>query len=257
MQPLPCANCHHVHDFVYCPHCGQKRLPRFTLPKLLETVHDALEIDKGVLLTVRELTLRPGKMIHQYWAGNTKSYTNPIRLLLVILAINVFLNSLILKELFRNLDNETKSAKMATLGKLLKEAVDFLSNEHVLPAFNLILLPMYAYLLHLFFRKRDITYAEHLIAFTYLQAGSTLVIMPWTLVCIGVIAIDKQTGFLLQSFTALFTFIYLPYFFGSVYGQAGQQWKAILRGFAAFLIGSFITSGLVIGGYLLWHFSEL
>jgi hypothetical protein len=254
MQQLPCANCKHTHSYAYCPNCGQKRLPRFTLPKLLHTIHEALEVDKGVLLTVRELILRPGKLIHSYWDGNTITYTNPIRLLLVVLALNVFLNSLILEELVKNLDQEIQSEKMAKFSKLLGQAIEFLGNEHVITLFNLLLLPLYALLVSWLFKKKANTYAEHLIAFTYLQAGSTLVIMPWTVVCIGIIAIDKQIGFLMQSFTGAFSFVYLPFFFGQVYGEEGQRWKAILRGFVAFIIGSFITSGLVIGGYLLWHY---
>jgi len=79
---ITCKNCGHVFQGVYCSNCGQKAVEHlggsFLLQKLRE---DLFDLDRGLLLTFRELFTHPGTMALNYIRGGTNRYYSPLKYL--------------------------------------------------------------------------------------------------------------------------------------------------------------------------------
>ena len=82
-----CSNCGVETDSPYCPNCGQRRIKRFTWSHIFHIFLKSIEFEKGFLYNLKNLTLRPGKTIHEYIGGKTKSYLNPITYFILIITI--------------------------------------------------------------------------------------------------------------------------------------------------------------------------
>ena len=81
-----CPNCASAGAGVYCPQCGQRTaIARLSVGELvangLRVVTDA---DRGLLPTLRDLTLRPAAMCRNYIGGQRRRYINPISYFLLV-----------------------------------------------------------------------------------------------------------------------------------------------------------------------------
>jgi len=82
---MTCPNCSHKIADTYCGHCGQRAITRFTWAMAMTWVRDELFVlDRGFLFTLKELLLRPTRVVNEYLLGATKKYVNPFKLLLVL-----------------------------------------------------------------------------------------------------------------------------------------------------------------------------
>jgi len=78
----------------YCHRCGEK-LPDahdLTLKHFLNHgLHELTHFDSKIFRTVKALLFRPGLLTVEYLAGRRKRYVLPLRLFLVVFALNLFL----------------------------------------------------------------------------------------------------------------------------------------------------------------------
>ncbi|MFZ5635289.1 MAG: DUF3667 domain-containing protein [Pseudomonadota bacterium] len=81
-----CANCSAPAAGAYCHACGQRiAVHRLTLPHLLHEIpHAIFHVDRGLLVTIRELALHPGRTIRDYLDGRRIRYFNPLSLLAIL-----------------------------------------------------------------------------------------------------------------------------------------------------------------------------
>lgn len=92
--PLSCAHCDRPVDGPtqhYCPHCGQPTPPHRIDWHFLghELEHSVLHMDRGLLFTLRELMLRPGRLLRGYLAGRRHGHAKSLLLLTVTAAVVV------------------------------------------------------------------------------------------------------------------------------------------------------------------------
>ena len=85
-----CHNCGHVLTGAYCAACGQPE--REGHPPTLghffhDLLHEFLHIDGKIFLTLKALFFHPGKLTEEYWAGRVYSWVRPIRIFLIIVAL--------------------------------------------------------------------------------------------------------------------------------------------------------------------------
>ncbi len=86
-KAFPCPNCSGEWQTTFCGECGQKRQPRLSFRVLFDMILNSFDLEKGILYTFRELTLRPGLAVKQYLDGYTHPFYNPIKYFLVALGI--------------------------------------------------------------------------------------------------------------------------------------------------------------------------
>ena len=94
-----CTNCNHQlqPQSKYCAYCGQSivNYQKPIKPVITEMLHESLDIDGRLFLTLKTLLFKPGFLTLEYTNGKRKKYTPPLRMYLVISIIFFLLLSLI------------------------------------------------------------------------------------------------------------------------------------------------------------------
>ncbi len=91
---LLCKNCSTEFSGKFCTSCGQKEITgKLSFRELFTSVSDSFNLEKGFFKTFPELLLKPQVIIQNYLSGKRKCYSNPVKFFLIILAVNVFFQS--------------------------------------------------------------------------------------------------------------------------------------------------------------------
>src|SRR5580700_986689 len=90
-----CRNCGHVLTGAYCAACGQPE--RDGHPPTLghffhDVVHELAHVDGRIFRTLRALLFQPGKLTEEYWAGRVYSWVRPVRLFLIVVALQALVS---------------------------------------------------------------------------------------------------------------------------------------------------------------------
>ena len=79
-----CKNCKSIIDHNYCSKCGAPiELKRINGKYIFKEISSVLNFDKGILYTVRELLLRPGKNIQTFILENRNRLVKPIIFIII------------------------------------------------------------------------------------------------------------------------------------------------------------------------------
>jgi hypothetical protein len=204
MTALKCSNCASPLDpaFKYCPHCGQSTtIHRFNIKHLIhEFLHAFTHTDKGALILLRDLVVRPSTVLREYIAeGKRKKYFNPFTLLLLVLGITVFMSSIfhpmqgsesVYKEQIALAKSEKKKAFMATMADKQAKLNEWLEKKMNLMVF--ITAPLMALGFWLVFKGKGYNYAEHLVAYLLLTCFLSLVSSLLFLPLLGILPSESK-----------------------------------------------------------------
>ena len=90
-----CKNCQTVFEGNFCSNCGQRDISNNRL-KFSDTIADFFDnvfnIHKGLFYTFWNLIIKPGEVGLAYIGGQRKKFTNPVRYLIIAVAIQAFLD---------------------------------------------------------------------------------------------------------------------------------------------------------------------
>src|SRR5688572_23676889 len=91
-----CQNCEVTFESKFCPDCGQKAdIHRISIKHIIhDVVHAFTHADKGLLLLVKELLLRPGFVAREFVGGKRKKYFNPLSFLVIASALLAYFSYL-------------------------------------------------------------------------------------------------------------------------------------------------------------------
>ena len=202
-----CENCQQslLNDARFCAACGQsaKSLHQPLFSVIADSLHEALDIDGRLMLTLKTLLFKPGRLSFDYNLGKRVKYTPPLRMYLVI-SILFFL---ILSQ--TNLTREvTEIYQEQTQSKL--DAI-----YSVLPKLMFVLLPLFALILKILYRNTfyisNLIFAVHFHCFAYIILA---ILMPLE-------SIEKiHALFMFMQFPI---FIYLLYYLGKAIRLNYQQ----------------------------------
>jgi hypothetical protein len=93
-EPRTCPECGDPLAGKYCHQCGEKPLGPDDLKLggfLHHGLHELTHLDAKIFSTLRALVFKPGLLTTEYLAGRKKRHVLPLRLFLVIFALNLFL----------------------------------------------------------------------------------------------------------------------------------------------------------------------
>jgi hypothetical protein len=166
MPEATCQDCGAALVGRYCHACGLRAaegrlrfadVGRWLFAKLLDT-------DRGLLLTVREMTLRPGATIRRYIAGQRGRFTNPFAYLFIGAALSLLAwtagGDALTAGMAESMAKSVRSygsmtdAQAARAGAALMKVVPYMAQIQLAMCIPLVLL------LRLFFRRSGFTLAE-------------------------------------------------------------------------------------------------
>lgn len=255
-EAIGCANCGRAIDGPaqkFCPACGQPtpvhRIDWHFLAHEFE--HSVLHMDRGILYSLKELMLRPGRLMRDYLEGRRARQAKPFLLLMVMAAAVVFLGKLtldghLMESSIPVVYSETiapdagaKAVEMALANALT--TVSGWTNRNFAVC-TLLLLPLEALALWLgFFRVRRLNYPEWLVITAFLTVQTFVF---WGL------AMPLQRWFPSATFVAIaMAFCYEVYSLVQFF-TGYPRWKSVLRalvGFGVFgLASGLLTIALVV-----------
>lgn len=158
-----CINCGNEVATAYCSTCGQKNPPKkISLLNLYTDFQSRVYGFDGMFpQTIRDLTVRPGKVALAYISGNRVKYVGPVGYFFVMLTVFIVLLNLLGIEFyeFGQANNpfaeiQPKQGQEELTQILLKVISDNLR------IFNFLLIPLTAIWFKVFFRKSGYTFFE-------------------------------------------------------------------------------------------------
>ena len=91
-----CRNCGSVLSGPWCAACGQPE--RDGHPPTIghffhDLIHELVHVDGKIFRTLHALFLQPGRLTEEYWAMRVYSWIRPIRIFLIIVALQALVSS--------------------------------------------------------------------------------------------------------------------------------------------------------------------
>ncbi|MFD2569959.1 DUF3667 domain-containing protein [Spirosoma soli] len=177
-------------EFRYCPSCGQDaHIHRFNLPHIFhEVFHAFTHADKGVFKLTKALATQPGIAAREYvLEGKRKKYFNPFTFLLLVLGLNITVNSFI--KPYTGRANPAATSAQQVSPAIPKASQPRTERQRAAMAFiekhinivGLVAIPVFTLVFWLYFRRTDINYAEHLVANVFFSSFFSLVSIIVTL----------------------------------------------------------------------------
>ncbi len=205
-----CKNCSNSFEGKYCNNCGQKAdTGRIDANYLWHEIqHGVFHLDKGVFFTIKELFIRPGYTIKEYFEGKRIGHFKPLAFVFILAGILGILRHYLPFGESRPIVNNNIPDIIITFVVFAK--------SHLSIA-ELIFLPFIALASKLAFRKSNYNYFEHLILNSFIL-GQNIVInimfLPFCLINNEVL--NKITyNFLNVLFLILIIWTYFQFFYKS------------------------------------------
>lgn len=154
---MNCKNCDAATHGKFCSSCGQQvDTHRITIPHLShELVHAITHADKGFLLLLKELVIKPGIIARQYVEGKRKKYFNPLSFVVITTALMAFISY---KAGYFEALTFPASKRQPPL-PYYRESMEFMVGHGKLLGLVLIL-PLLAFFAWIFFKRSRYNFAE-------------------------------------------------------------------------------------------------
>lgn len=250
-----CLNCGAERVGEYCHRCGQHfRAGRLRLRSVArEFASESLTLERGLLRTLRDLTVRPGEVVRGYVAGRRRRYVNPVAYFFFAAAVGVLSLALYEDRLEAWLDGRIAAGPAhplldpAQTEAFVRTTVTV--SSHVSLTYLAMLVP-FAVVVRWLFRRSGINLAESLVLAFY-TFGHALLLTSFVTPAIFLAApasgaipyggIVVWLAYILFGATA---------FFGP---RAGTVLKLLVAWGMAYLLVSMLLGGGVLAYVLLFH----
>lgn len=232
---MNCKNCSAEVSLNYCANCGEPvKLKRINGHYIIHEIEHVLHFEKGILYTIRELLLRPGKNISHFLSENRTRLVKPIIFIIVSsLLYTVASHFFHINDGYVRVEVEKTSA-IAVISKWVKEHYGYS---------NIMMGIFIALWLKLFFRKYNYNFYEILILLCFLM-GMGMLLLTFFAVFQGLTHLDvMQTG----------GYVFIIYSTWAI-GQFFDRGKALsyVKAFISYLLGmiTFWSGAFIIGALI-------
>ena len=247
-QSSLCLNCDSIISQKFCPNCGQKTdTHRITFKHFIfhDILHGVWHFEKGILFSLKEAITRPGKAALNYISGKRIRYYNVFYLILLLIGLNLFMNSY-----YTKLSHEYFNTIIKSNTEQGKSVDAFFEHYSKLIIFSFV--PLFAINSFLLFRRKKFNISEHFIIAGMVFLG-VMVIVTFTNLFFFT-EFFNYIDFLsdvMNAFTpiALFVFIAVSYFktFKDDYSKFRTFLKTLF--FLFLLLFELIVLALIFVGY--------
>ncbi len=226
--PPDCLNCNAALQGPFCHACGQKAVaPLVSVHDFVhEATHEFLHLDGKILNTIKLLVLKPGQLTREFIEGRRARYIGPIRVYLTFSVIFFALAAIVpgARESFIKV-GPTNSLP-ATVAEEERQADKIRETlMHNMPRAAFLLMPAFAFLTWLFYRRAQPYYVPHLYYSIHFHAFAFLMLSIAML--LGLLG---RSGKLFGSIAFLTVFPYHYIGLRRMFGDS--RWKTFGKGTA-------------------------
>lgn len=230
-----CTNCSNELAGKYCANCGQPaQLKRIDGHYIQHEIEHILHFDKGILYTIKELLIRPGKNIKAFISDDRSRLVKPVIFIIITSLIYTTINHFFHVEDGYISIHEIKSTAITAIFSWIQSHYGYA---------NIIMGVFIAAWLKLFFKKYDYNFFEILILLCFVIGVAMLILALFAL-------IQGVTKISLMQYSGMISFGYITWAIGQFFDQ--KRTSSYIKAAIAYLLGmltSMITALLI--GYLI------
>ena len=217
---MECKNCYASlqNEDEFCSKCGAKVVKQRLTLKIIFSDFFATFIswDNTLFKTFIQLFKNPEKVINTYINGTRKRLIRPFLYLLIVLSIyGIYLF------LIQDLMLEAITNKFSTSNDELKLDDDFIQKmkgysvifSKYFNIFTMLLIPLYAFLSKVIFRKHKYNFVEHIVIQTYIQAQ----VLITGVILISILILLTVDVLVASNIIVPFMYVYYIYVFKKVF----------------------------------------
>jgi hypothetical protein len=211
----------------FCHACGQRGIGKIEFLKLIrDSLVRFLDLDTGILHTIRDLSVRPGAVSREYVAGTRKVYANPLKYCFVVVTIYAIAVSV--------LNVNTDQAVGLTFDEEERKVYRIVNG--VMPYLIFVMLLPVCWVQQRLFRSSGYTFAE-----TYVFSLFTVGHMTWLTVLLAVSGLlETPTG------VAILSVGQLAYMVWAMTGFYQLTRPPLLRGLLVIILSAASTNLLAL-----------
>ncbi|APG64053.1 hypothetical protein LPB136_01125 [Tenacibaculum todarodis] len=231
---MACINCKTNFEGQFCPSCGEKKdIERITFGSMIESVFSGfVNMDKGLLFNIKNLTLYPQKTILQYIKGKRKYILSPISYAIVTISVYIIITSLLKKapsELKVGLGKLGEQGELGRFQQMGYKTGGFLIEK--LKYFWLLQAVFLSVFSKLFFKRFN--FFEHLAINSFIVGHATLVAI--------IVRIFYRGEIIVFNFLV---FIYMIFLMYKVFGKTNNKFETITMSSLIVLFAYILFMGL-------------
>jgi hypothetical protein len=263
-----CLNCGAVVERKFCPECGQENLDlkENFFHVAGHVTADFFHYDSKFLGSIIPLFSKPGFLTKEYWEGRRVRYIHPLRLFFFVTIIFMISTTYFYQHFSKTIqdevvhvqsENPAKKSSPSVEQKLKEAAAERAEEEksklllyHGMDGFfknlkyiSFFLLPVYALIFKVLYRKKKNLYVDHLVFTLHIQSFAYILIAAVLL--LPFIFPDALT--IIRRLTLLTILIYMIFALKRLYQQG--WFKTILKSFLATL-SMVILMAMVMGIFM-------
>ncbi|RZK24824.1 MAG: DUF3667 domain-containing protein [Flavobacterium sp.] len=229
---MNCTNCSTEINQNYCPKCGQAALiKRINGRYIIHEIEHILHFEKGILYTIRELSIRPGNNINHFIKENRSRLVKPIVFIIITsLIYSIISHFFHLEDGYVNFDISKESTSAIFLRWI---------NDHYGYS-NIIMGVFIAFWLKLFFKKYDYNFFEIIILLCFVMGMGMLIFAFFAL-------IEGISHFKLMSVAGAVGIVYMSWAIGQFFEK--KKLISYFKAFVAYCMGMvcFTITAILIG----------
>jgi hypothetical protein len=174
---MNCKNCNTKINSKFCPECGQPAsLKRIDGKYIIHEIEHVLHFERGILYTIRELTINPGQNIRKYLSENRSRLVKPIIFIIITSLIYTILNHLFHIEDGYVKYHEGKGETQSAVSSIVKWVQDHYGYANIMMGIFI------ALWLKLFFRKSNYNFYEILIMLCFVMGMGMLIFSVFVII---------------------------------------------------------------------------
>mgnify|MGYP000564734745 FL=1 len=229
---MVCKNCETEVIQNYCPNCGTPVvLKRINGQYILKEISSVLNFDRGILYTIRELLLRPGKNIQTFVLEDRNRLVKPIIFIIITSLIYTLAQQFLhFEDGYVNAGGFEESATTNIFGWIQKNY----------GYANIIMAIFIAGWIKVFFRKYEYNFFEILILLCFLMGIGMLIYTVFGL-------IESITKIQILQIGGMVALVYTSWAIGRFFGK--NKKANYLKGFLSYLLGmiTFFLAAIILG----------
>ncbi|NQX97756.1 MAG: DUF3667 domain-containing protein [Flavobacteriales bacterium] len=234
-QITSCKHCKSELTGSFCSNCGQPKIvKRIDRKYIISEIGSVLNLDKGILFTIKELLIRPGKNVRDFIDTDRNRLVKPIFFLIICSLIYTIAQQL--------LHFEDEYVNASGFGEsTITEIFEWIQKNYGYA--NILMALFIAAWVKVLFRKYNYNFFEILILLCFLMSIGMLIYTVF-----GVV--ESLTNLSVLNFGGLVGFTYLSWAIGRFFDKTKKM--NYLKGLISYVLGmlSFTISALVFGAVI-------